>query len=167
MKFNNRIKSSYSSSARVLSSDLLHLLDRLQPDPGFVAMLSGSQLRLLARMDVDRLADLPGTQQRDEKKPTASTGAISKSSLVASRMAAPPPPPAAAAYERCYLEEIQRAAGKYLLQKNEIRDAVGLLKLYQQVKEPYRAQRDKLFGSGQEQNFGFWFETGIRNGIGI
>ena len=41
---------------RILSSDLLQLLDRLQGDPQLVTVLPGSQLELLANMDVDRLS---------------------------------------------------------------------------------------------------------------
>ena len=41
---------------RILSSDLLQLLERLQGDPQLLTVLPGSQLELIANMDIDRLS---------------------------------------------------------------------------------------------------------------
>ena len=69
-------------------------------EPGLIALLSGAQLELLAEMDVELLLSM--TAKSKEVK----------------------------FGDREFLEDLQKAADRHLLEKNEIRDAVGLLKLY-------------------------------------
>ena len=111
----HRSSSSSSSSRRRrkhMSTDLSNLLERLSRDPGFIALLSGSQLNLLAEMDVEQLV----SEMQEEEE--AGNGIDSDQQQ---------------RYSKTYLEELQKAADQHVLEKNEIRDAVGLLKLYHQA----------------------------------
>ena len=74
-------------------NSLSSLLDKLDSDPGHMAILSGKQLEVLAEMN------------------TSKVGSRSKFSLE-------------------FLNELKEAAHHHLAEKNEIRDALGLLKLY-------------------------------------
>lgn len=102
--FRSRPKSRLSSidetdndNAKNNDNELAKILERLHRDPGFIALLSGRQLELLAEMDLD-----------DDEK----------SSFYLEE------------YKRDFLIDLQKAADRHLLEKNEIRDAVGLLKMY-------------------------------------
>ena len=91
--------SAYSPSP-TLMFDLASLLERLYSDPGYMALLSGKELELLAEMDLTDTNE--GTELRNE---------IRK-------------------YDNKFLHQIQEAADRHLVEKNEIRDALGLLKIY-------------------------------------
>ena len=91
--------SAYSPSP-TLMFDLASLLERLYSDPGYMALLSGKELELLAEMD------LTDTNEGSEIK-----SEIRK-------------------YDLKFLHQIQEAADRHLVEKNEIRDALGLLKIY-------------------------------------
>ena len=94
--------SAYSPSP-TLMFDLASLLERLHSDPGYMALLSGKELELLAEMDLT-----------DGNKDTEIKNEISK-------------------YDMDFLRQIQEAADRHLIEKNEIRDALGLLKIYHQA----------------------------------
>ncbi len=89
---------------RILSSDLLLLLDRLEREPDLVAVLSTAQLQLLAGMHVERLAAVDAAASAA----SAANSPLSKS-------------PRTPSYDRMFLEDIQRAADAKLMEKNEIR----------------------------------------------
>ena len=93
--------SAYSPSP-TLMFDLASLLERLQSDPGYMALLSGKELELLAEMEV-----LDGKDGDKETRPE-----IMKK------------------YDKVFLRQIQEAADRHLVEKNEIRNALGLLKIY-------------------------------------
>ena len=86
------------------SNLLAGLLERLDSDPGHMAILSGRQLEVLAEMDTKRL------------------GSKSK-------------------FRTEFLDEMQEAAHRHLAEKNEIRDALGLLKLYHHAHPPKQASK--------------------------
>jgi hypothetical protein len=96
--------------------DLDRLLERLAEDPGYIALLSGRELELLAEMDPD-----------DLESPSASPGARPSAT---SKKGALPLDATAIRYSRSFLKTIQKAADRHLQEKNEIRDALGLLKIY-------------------------------------
>jgi hypothetical protein len=96
--------------------DLDRLLERLAEDPGYIALLSGRELELLAEMDPD-----------DLESPSASPGARPSAK---SKKGALPLDATAIRYSRSFLKTIQKAADRHLQEKNEIRDALGLLKIY-------------------------------------
>ena len=91
--------SAYSPSP-TLMFDLASLLERLYSDPGYMALLSGKELELLAEMDLTDIND--GSDIKNEMKK----------------------------YDKKFLHQIQEAADRHLVEKNEIRDALGLLKIY-------------------------------------
>ena len=96
--------SAYSPSP-TLVFDLPALLERLHADPGYMALLSGKELELLAEMDVtDRVVPADGKDGFEPNK-----------------------------YDAAFLHQIQEAADRHLTEKNEIRDALGLLKIYHQA----------------------------------
>ena len=69
-----------------------------------MALLSGRELELLAELDIDDLLGDEGDKNGE-----------------------------GVGFGREFLKEVQEAADRHLLEKNEIRDAVGLLKLYHQA----------------------------------
>ena len=91
--------SAYSPSP-TLMFDLGSLLDRLYSDPGYMALMSGKELEILAEMDLTN--ETGGLEIKAEMKK----------------------------YEMNFLRQIQEAADRHLVEKNEIRDALGLLKIY-------------------------------------
>ena len=91
--------SAYSPSP-TLMFDLASLLERLYSDPGYMALLSGKELELLAEMDLT-----------DENERSDIKTEMTK-------------------YDKTFLRQIQEAADRHLVEKNEIRDALGLLKIY-------------------------------------
>ena len=102
------VDSSLSSSAYspspTLMFDLPSLLERLYTDPGYMALLSGKELELLAEMDLTE-----GQGGEESNKPDTTKYGIT------------------------FLHQIQEAADRHLTEKNEIRDALGLLKIYHQA----------------------------------
>ena len=93
--------SAYSPSP-TLMFDLASLLERLQSEPGYMALLSGKELELLAEMEV--------LDSKDGDKETR--------------------PEIMKNYDKVFLRQIQEAADRHLVEKNEIRNALGLLKIY-------------------------------------
>ena len=93
--------SAYSPSP-TLMFDLASLLERLQSEPGYMALLSGKELELLAEMEV--------LDSKDGDKDTR--------------------PEIMKKYDKIFLRQIQEAADRHLVEKNEIRNALGLLKIY-------------------------------------
>ena len=91
--------SAYSPSP-TLMFDLASLLERLYSDPGYMALLSGKELELLAEMDLTDGSE--GSEIKTEMRK----------------------------YDKTFLRQIQEAADRHLVEKNEIRDALGLLKIY-------------------------------------
>jgi len=91
--------SAYSPSP-TLMFDLASLLERLYSDPGYMALLSGKELEILAEMDLTDGTE--GSEIKTEMKN----------------------------YDKTFLRQIQEAADRHLVEKNEIRDALGLLKIY-------------------------------------
>ena len=111
--------SAYSPSPTLIF-DLPALLERLHADPGYMALLSGKELELLAEMDVT-----DGVIPSDGKEGCEITK-----------------------YDAAFLRQIQEAADRHLTEKNEIRDALGLLKIYHQAHAASTAATGVVTSSG-------------------
>lgn len=83
-----------TDSSSASRNSLVEILSRLEKHPGTIALLDGSDLELLADMDVEEIM----TRVSRFSKP--------------------------------FLSQIQEAADRHLVEKNEIRDTLGLLNLY-------------------------------------
>ena len=99
------------------------MLERLAEDPGYIALLSGKELELLAEMDPD---DVISSQSSATSSPTKSKlGATSYKEAASSGSGS-----SSSRYSRSFLSTIQKAADRHLQEKNESRDALSLLKIY-------------------------------------
>ncbi len=116
--------------------DLHSLLERLAEDPGYIALLSGKELELLAEMDPDEFtshssASRHGSTCRSSAGASKDGGASADdASDYLTQSDSAQECSASARYTRSFLTTIQRAADRHLQEKNEIRDALGLLKIY-------------------------------------
>ena len=111
--------SAYSPSPTLIF-DLPALLERLHADPGYMALLSGKELELLAEMDVtDGVVPSDGKEGFEPNK-----------------------------YDAAFLHQIQEAADRHLTEKNEIRDALGLLKIYHKAHTASTAATGVVTSSG-------------------
>ena len=116
--------------------DLHSLLQRLFEDPGYIALLSGKELELLAEMDPDEFTSHSSASRHSST--SHSSASASKHGCTSAANASDDnlnrsdsqDTSASARYSRSFLTSIQRAADRHLQEKNEIRDALGLLKIY-------------------------------------
>ena len=99
--------------------DLDRLLERLAEDPGYIALLSGKELELLAEMDPDDVISSHSSVESSPSKSNSKLGATCND-----------PPTDNCRYSRSFLSTVQKAADRHLQEKNEIREALGLLKIY-------------------------------------